>query len=80
VPYGTGRSPVPDGTGRSFDAVIEYGAVAMMATEKRRTAKPAARPKAMGRRAAVRATCLHDRARWRSPHPVLGFRNTVSLQ
>jgi hypothetical protein len=31
--------------------------VAIMATEKTRTAKSARRPKAMGRRAAVRATC-----------------------
>ena len=36
---------------------IEYGTVAIVATEKRRTARSARRPKAMGRRAAVRATC-----------------------
>jgi len=46
---------------------IEYGTVAIVATEKARTAKSArrpaswshtaGRPKAMGRRAAVRATC-----------------------
>ena len=53
---------------RSFDTAIEYGTVAIIGTEKTRTAESArrpaswnhtaGRPKAMGRGAAARATCL----------------------
>ena len=49
---------------RNFDTALRYNTVDMIATEKTRTEKPARRPKAMGRRAAVRATCFFM---WRSP-------------
>ena len=36
------RSPVPDGTGRSFDAALEYDAAGIIAGEEARARQPVA--------------------------------------